>query len=488
MVALKILHTAFAGTEGEANNILYQEARLLDHLKHANILALIDYGTYESYPYIVKEYAPGGSLRDRLRKLRGKAQQYEDAMAILHQVGEALQFAHEQRIVHCDLKPENVLFNAQNTALVADFDIARVLKTVKSSVACLGGTPSYMSPEQFHGKVCCASDQYSLACMAYEMLTGQRPFQSQDSHALRDAHLHDDPVPPTQVNPHLPQHIDQALLRALEKDANQRFASVGAFLLALDPIRAATTPEQWAAPVVNTGPRLILHQKGTPAAEIGDEIFYEATVAMGEDVVATEVAAKRVAHSPKKKAVATKASTTGTAKSKPSAASTSKAAAEKKAATSSTRKAGTVEKKVAASTTKKAGTTEKKAAASTTKKSGTTEKKAATSETKKSGTVEKKVAASATKKTGVTVKKVKDIEKKDRVAEKESREAARKPVSSAKKATEVTKKATSAAKKPGVAQKETGVATKKATTAVKKTPAKKVSATRSATSKAHSIQ
>jgi hypothetical protein len=309
--------------------------------------------------------------------------------------------------------------------------------------------------------------------MAYEMLTGQRPFQSQDSHALRDAHLHDDPVPPTQVNPHLPQHIDQALLRALEKDANQRFASVGAFLLALDPIRGATTPEQWAAPVVNTGPRLILHQKGTPAAEIGDEIFYEATVAMGEDVVATEVAAKRVAHSPKKKAVATKASATGTAKSKPTAASTSKAAAEKKAATSSTRKAGTVEKKVAASTTKKAGTVEKKAA---------------TSATKKAGTAEKKVAASATKKTGVTVKKVQDIEKKDRVAEKESREAVRKPVSSAKKATEVTKKATSAAKKPGVAQKETGVATKKATTAVKKTPAKKVSAIRSATSKAHSIQ
>jgi len=301
VVALKILLKAFAGTEGETNNILYQEAQILERLQHPYILALIDFGTYENYPYIVKEYAPNGSLRDRLRKLRGQAIPYNEGITILHQVGEALQFAHQAHVIHCDLKPENILFNAQHAALVADFDIARVTKTARSSVASLGGTPSYMAPEQFHGKVYNESDQYSLACMAYEMLTGRRPFQGQSTDELRNAHYHEVPVPPTQVNPHLPQHIDQALLRALEKDVKARFASISAFIEALDPVQSPIATQPWPNLVnpANTGhsQHLILHARGTAKAEFGDNIFYEETVAMGP-ADSAEKAAPRVRKAP----------------------------------------------------------------------------------------------------------------------------------------------------------------------------------------------
>ncbi|BCL79858.1 serine/threonine protein kinase [Ktedonobacteria bacterium brp13] len=365
VVALKILLKAFAGTEGEANNILYQEAQILERLQHPYILALIDFGTYENYPYIVKEYAPNGSLRDRLRKLRGQAIPYNEGITILHQVGEALQFAHQAHVIHCDLKPENILFNAQHAALVADFDIARVTKTARSSVASLGGTPSYMAPEQFHGKVYNESDQYSLACMAYEMLTGRRPFQGQSTDELRNAHFHEVPVPPTQVNPHLPLHIDQALLRALEKDVKARFASISAFIEALDPVQSPIATQPWPNLVnpANTGhsQHLILRARGTAKAEFGDNIFYEETIAMGPDdgvekaaprvrkTPATHVAT--VEHKPRtttaKTPTSSKTKTTAsksTTANKPGAATTSKPPTASKTRTSKATTAATINK------------------------------------------------------------------------------------------------------------------------------------------------
>ncbi|GER92094.1 hypothetical protein KDW_62560 [Dictyobacter vulcani] len=288
-VAIKILHKTFVDPEAK-HDILYQEAHILEQLQHPHILAVLDFGSYENAPYIVKEYAPHGSLRDLLQRQRKRPLPINDALFLLRQIGEGLQFAHDHNIVHCDLKPENILFNAENQALISDFDIARVLKATNVQGRNIGGTPSYMAPEQFHGKVRRESDQYALACMAYEMLTGRRIFEGENLAALQQQHLHEQPVPPGQLRPDLPLHIDQALLRALDKDYQHRYPDITAFIDALDPVIAT----EWPTAVLTQqgGARLVLHAPGKSRQE-DEDIFYEETISMhaeatlaGEDLPA----------------------------------------------------------------------------------------------------------------------------------------------------------------------------------------------------------
>src|SRR4051812_19509656 len=124
VVAVKLLHM-FLQTQQEQEQFL-QEAQLLESLKHRYILPLLDVGFLDttSIPYLITEYASGGSLRDRLNHIKTQPVSIEQAVAILAQVGEALYFAHQHNIIHRDLKPENILFNAQGDALLADFGIA----------------------------------------------------------------------------------------------------------------------------------------------------------------------------------------------------------------------------------------------------------------------------------------------------------------------------------------------------------------------------
>ncbi|GLV60007.1 hypothetical protein KDH_68300 [Dictyobacter sp. S3.2.2.5] len=310
-VALKILHTTFVDP-GAEQDILHQEAQILEQLRHPHILSMIDFGTHEGAPYIVKEYAPGGSLRDHLRHPLPLSQ----ALALLDQVGEGLQFAHTHSVVHCDLKPENILFNADDHALISDFDIARVLKSVKTSGHGIGGTPSYMAPEQFQGKVSYASDQYALACMAYEMLTGQRPFAGNDVATLMQKHLHEEPVPPSQLTRGLPHSVDQAILRGLSKKPADRFKDVAAFIKALDTHHqhsSEVTTADWPVPAVapRRGKRLILRAPGTPRSArktpVDDSVFYEETVPMNAEATLADLAP---ATAPRKRRATSKTSTT----------------------------------------------------------------------------------------------------------------------------------------------------------------------------------
>jgi serine/threonine protein kinase len=302
IVAIKILHKAFVDP-GEDHDVLYQEAHILEHLKHAHILAVVDFGMYQNWPYIVKEYAPNGSLRDYLRRLRGRPLPLNEAIYVLRQIGDGLQFAHDHKVVHCDLKPENILFDAENV-LISDFDIARVLDSVHAYQRGIGGTPSYMSPEQFQGQVRCESDQYALGCMAYEMVTGKRPFEGENAEILRYNHLHLEPAPPSQLRPDLPQHIEQAILRAMEKKYSQRFPDVASFISAIDPVQQEAAADGWSQVVPQSGPKLILHERGKRSKEAQDEnIFYEDTVSMYAEV--TVVDAKPVRHrTPKAKVAA----------------------------------------------------------------------------------------------------------------------------------------------------------------------------------------
>lgn len=254
--AIKLMHTAYLHSSREQKRFL-QEARFLEVLKHPHILDIYDAGVDNGLPFLVTEYAAGGSLRDLLKRWSPHPLPVNNAISILSQIGYALHYAHQQNILHHDLKPANILFNYKGEVLLADFGIAIVQAnaTHKRPTASIG-TPAYMAPEQFKGEVGHKSDQYSLGCLAYELVTGRLPFIAPNDVAMGFTHLQAIPIPPTQLNPFLPLHIEQAVLKAMEKRSVNRYADIRAFITALNtpssqaPIRrepqtSLRNAEQW---------------------------------------------------------------------------------------------------------------------------------------------------------------------------------------------------------------------------------------------------
>ena len=246
VVAIKLLR-GLVITEQERQSF-FQEARLLRKLRHPHVLPILDAGIQEETPYIVMEYASGGSLKDRLQQRPGQPLPENEALSILKQIGEALHYAHTQPqpIVHRDLKPDNILFNAKGEVLLADFGIAAILSSGTKDLG-RGGTPAYMAPEQFQGMVSTKSDQYALACIAYELLTGRPPFDLEGA-SMEVVWYHHTKVPPTtpkQYNSRLSDNIAQAILTALAKDRTTRHVDIPTFIAALSIQKSAKTAQQW---------------------------------------------------------------------------------------------------------------------------------------------------------------------------------------------------------------------------------------------------
>ncbi len=231
-VAIKLLHT-FLSSQEERDQFL-QEARFLEQLKHPHILPLIDVGVSDNLPYLVTEFAAGGSLRDLLKQHQAPGLPQDMALTILSEICKALQYAHQRQVIHRDLKPENILFNNKGEVLLADFGISMVLANASiERVEFPGGTPSYMAPEQFEGVISKESDQYALGCIAYEMFTGRKPFAAPNFLAMAYKHAAEAPIPPTQLNPEIPRSVEAAILKALAKQRNLRYPNVSAFMEAM---------------------------------------------------------------------------------------------------------------------------------------------------------------------------------------------------------------------------------------------------------------
>ncbi len=249
VVAIKVMHLSYLGSQKERENFL-QEARLLEISKHPNILSIYDLGIDEGYPYFIAEFAPNGSLRKRIQRYLPNTMPQQEALTILTQIGQALQSVHEQLIVHRDLKPENILFNAKNEALIADFGIAVFLETQKTKYVNVIGSPHYMPPEQFEGFASRRSDQYALACIAYELFTGQPPFNAGHPIALWNKHQNEPPRLLTEINPAVPEHIERAILTALSKKREHRYHDVASFVSALltpytSALKNDKTKQEW---------------------------------------------------------------------------------------------------------------------------------------------------------------------------------------------------------------------------------------------------
>jgi serine/threonine protein kinase len=221
LAAVKLLKTNLEEEDVEA---FRSEARTLVRLIHPHILRILDAGFQKGIPYLITEYAEGGSLRDRLKKSKGKPLPLDEAINILTQIGQALHYAHERHIIHRDLKPENILFNQAGEALLADFGIAVLLASTQTGLVGVSGTPPYMAPEQFEGLASTKSDQYSLGCIAYELVTLE---------VYWFHHAKVEPIPPTHHHPQLPDYIEQAILMALAKDRAYRYHDIPAFSNAL---------------------------------------------------------------------------------------------------------------------------------------------------------------------------------------------------------------------------------------------------------------
>ena len=154
-----------------------KEAHVLEQLRHPHILPLYDVGFHDNRVYLIIEYASGGSLRDYIKRLAPRRLPIEQTFKILFQISQALEYAHQHKVVHLDVKPGNILFDGSGDTLLADFGIAIMLDPAKNEANLdTSGTPAYMAPERLTGDVSGASDQYALGCIAYELLTGRKPF------------------------------------------------------------------------------------------------------------------------------------------------------------------------------------------------------------------------------------------------------------------------------------------------------------------------
>ena len=209
------------------------EAQAIARMRHPNVLNVFDFGEYEGTPYMIVEYVPGGSLAGRMSL--GPLDR-ATALRFLRGIAAGLDYAHSQGIVHRDVKPANVLLERDETPVLADFGLAKLLQgsSVKSMTGVTTGTPAYIAPEQVSGhEVGPAADRYSLATIAYEMLTGSIPFEGEGVIELLYAHVHRDPALPSSLKPDLNQSVDAVIMRGLAKDPRARWATCEAFVTAL---------------------------------------------------------------------------------------------------------------------------------------------------------------------------------------------------------------------------------------------------------------
>lgn len=231
-VAIKIFYAHLS--ERQKRNLASQETLLRDRLKHPYILPVLEVSLQQQPQYVINEYAAGGTLHDRVLSWQPRLLPLQEAITILSQVGEALNSMHLQGIIHRDLKPANILFNEQGEVRLTDFDLAVVLEAgATTKKVDRTGSPPYMAPEQFEGNVSRYSDQYALGCIAYELFTGSKAFSADNYPAIQFKHTFEQPLAPRQLNPDLPAHMEQAILKALAKAPTGRHADVMTFIAAL---------------------------------------------------------------------------------------------------------------------------------------------------------------------------------------------------------------------------------------------------------------
>ncbi len=231
-VALKVLPRHFAN-DPEFVARFEQEAKVLAKLRHPHILPVHDYGEVDGFTYLVMPFIESGAL---INLLQEKPLPLDQINRFIGQVGDALDYAHSQGIIHRDVKPSNILVDDRGNCMLVDFGIAKIVEGSANLTQTGGvlGTPAYMAPEQGRGgTVDHRIDIYALGVILYEMATGRVPFKAETPIAVLVKHINDPLPPPHVLNPELPPAVEQVILKSMAKNPENRFATAGELVNAL---------------------------------------------------------------------------------------------------------------------------------------------------------------------------------------------------------------------------------------------------------------
>ena len=229
VVAVKMLH------EGLANDELFvaqfwREAHSAANLTHPNIVTVHDVGMHDGRPYIVMEFVEGRTLKELIQSYSDRAE-YMPVKRMLDltiQTCMGIGYAHRSGLVHCDVKPHNVIVTPDERVKVADFGIARAMSQASQQGDMVWGTPQYFAPEQAEGSAATpASDVYSIGVVMFEMLTGRLPFDGDHPTAIALKHIQDNPPPVSLFNPAVPPQLENILLKVMSKEPSGRYRTAG---------------------------------------------------------------------------------------------------------------------------------------------------------------------------------------------------------------------------------------------------------------------
>ncbi|GAC1365093.1 MAG: hypothetical protein NVSMB44_25750 [Ktedonobacteraceae bacterium] len=313
--AIKVLETRLVQDEIAH---FQHEARTIARLEHPHIVRILDFGVEESLPFLVMSYAPHGTLRQRHPK--GTCVAMDTVVEYTRQIARALQYAHDQKLIHRDVKPENMLLGRNEEILLSDFGLAVVAQSSsRHKTRDVSGTIVYMAPEQARGKPQPASDQYSLAVIIYEWLRGTRPFNgTYEEVAVQHAFS----PPPSLCAPGytISRALEAVIMRALEKDPKQRFATIQDFAQALEE---ASHQGQAEATTASTGPALATPSPqridmytpspSTPPTPSQSESIYSTEKTVNETIyaIAWSPDRRRIAYGGHQRVVEVRGTTTG---------------------------------------------------------------------------------------------------------------------------------------------------------------------------------
>ncbi len=234
LVALKTLPRHLAEDDvkyEEYHRRLKREAQAAGRLSHPGIVTVHDVGEYEGGAFIAMEFIDGFNLSSVIRSGPLPPKQ---VVEIVRQAGVALDYAHERGVIHRDIKPANLILQENGRIKITDFGVARIDFSTLTATGSRIGSPSYMSPEQVRGeRVTGKSDIFSLGVVAYQLLTGRKPFIAENVNAVSHKILSEEPTPASELRPSLPPEVDEVLEKAMSKSAEERYASGEAFAVDL---------------------------------------------------------------------------------------------------------------------------------------------------------------------------------------------------------------------------------------------------------------
>jgi serine/threonine protein kinase len=236
-VAVKVLDPGYISDDSEILARFRREARAIAALRHPNILAVYDYGEEEGLAYIVMEYVERGTLKGRLQ---GEPFDWHRAVDLSIGVGRALAFAHDQGIIHRDVKPANILLPREDWPLLADFGLAKLQQARRAltQAGVILGTPDYTAPEQALGETTDhRADVYALSVVLFEMLTGQLPFRAKRAFDVLLMHINEQPPQPRDLAPAIPEALENIVLKGMSKSPDERYPSMKDMLTSLEVVR-----------------------------------------------------------------------------------------------------------------------------------------------------------------------------------------------------------------------------------------------------------